>query len=340
MFENCTLPIISGISFLSKNQLSSGEFATIIAPKPDMKASINVKSPFFTALILHSLSHLNKSEDLNNITQRATNFLLQERDDTGYWRFFGKGSGIPPDLDDTCCALSALYIYGVDLDFETISTSLLRYRDNEGIFYTWLIDLYSDDGENENYANYIDWVVNANILFFYSLLKKPLPEVVDYLCRIVKEKVFINGSRYYNSSFSFAYCVSRIYAYSNAKRLQSTKPIIKGYLLDTQNNKGGWGNSLEDAMATVSLINLGVKGKRLEKAINNLLSLQESDGGWPIAPFFYYIYPSKIQFYGSRELNTAIALEALSKYLQTSGRSLSHPEGAHPQSGNKKVLGF
>lgn len=67
-------------------------------------------------------------------------------------------------------------------------------------------------------------------------------------------------------------------------------------------------------MATVSLINLGVKEKRLEKAIDNLLSLQESDGGWTIAPFSYYIYPKEKEFYGSRELNTAIALEALQKY--------------------------
>lgn len=325
MLESCTSSIKSGISFLSKNQLSSGEFATMISPKPDMKNSIYVKSPFFTALILHSLSHLNKSEDLNGITRKATNFLLQERDDTGYWRFFGKESGIPPDLDDTCCALSALYIYGVELDFETISESLLRYRDNKGIFNTWVLDLYSADGK-DNYVNYIDWVVNANILFFYSLLKTPLPEIVDYLCHIIKERMFIDGSKYYNSPFSFLYCVTRIYAYSNTKDFQSIKTILKGYLLNTQNNNGGWGNSLEDAMATVSLINLGVKGKSLEKAINNLLSLQESDGGWPIAPFSLYIYPKEKEFYGSRELNTVIALEALRKYYT---KALCHQTLTH-----------
>ncbi len=316
MLESCTSSIKSGISFLSENQLSSGEFATTIAPTPDMKDSIYVKSPFFTSLILYSLSHLNKSADLNDITRRASNFLLQERDDTGFWRFFGKESGIPPDLDDTCCALSALYIYGVELDFKTISNSLLKYRDKEGIFYTWVLDWYSANSKNEHYVNYTDWVVNANILFFYSLLKKPLPEIINYLCRVVKEKVFTNGSRYYNSPFSFLYCVTRIYAYNNAKDLQSTKPIIEKYLLDTQNDRGGWGNSLEDAMSTVGLINLGVKRKRLEKAIDNLLSLQDGDGGWPIAPFSYYIYPKEKEFYGSRELNTAVASEALLKYLQ------------------------
>ncbi|MDP3067029.1 MAG: hypothetical protein Q8N08_09865, partial [Methanobacteriaceae archaeon] len=154
----------------------------------------------------------------------------------------------------------------------------------------------------------------ANMLFFYSLLKKSLSEVAGYLCRVIKEKVFTTGSRYYNSPFSFLYCITRIYAYSNAKDLQLTKPIIKEYLLDMQNNKGGWGNSIEDAMATISLINLGVKGKNLEKAINNLLSLQASDGGWPIAPFSYYIYPKEKEFYGSRELNTAVVLEAIGKY--------------------------
>lgn len=313
MLGSCLKSLEKGILFIRGRQLSSGEFATMIARNPDMKDSMYVKSPFFTTLILHSLSHLNKSEYLNGITRRATSFLLQERDDSGYWRFFGKSSGIPPDLDDTCCALSALYIYGVGLDFETISNSLLKYRDSKGIFYTWVLDRYLDNGRN--YANYIDWVVNANIFFFYSLLKIPLLEVEDYLCRIIKKKVFINGSRYYNSPFSFPYCVTRIYAYDNSENLPSTKPILKGYLLDIQNNNGGWGNPLEDAMATVSLINLGLKWIKVEKAVNNLIGLQEDDGGWPIAPFSFYIYPSEIEFYGSRELTTAIAIEAISKYL-------------------------
>lgn len=304
-----------GVFFLKRRQLSSGEFPTMVSQKPEMKNPSYIKSPFFTALILHSIRHCNKLEEISNITQKAINFLIQERDDTGYWRFFGKGSNIPPDLDDTCCALSALYLYGTKLDYETIANSLLRYRNSEGIFNTWILNSCQASKKN-NYANYVDWVVNVNILFFYSLIKKPFPEIENYLCRIIRGKIFTNGSKYYNSPYSFIYFFTRLYADRQIKKFYLIIPVIKEYLLDTQNTNGGWGNSLEDAMSTISLIKTGFNGLELEKAINNLICFQENDGGWPISPFSFYKYPNEIFFYGSRELNTAIALDALWEYKE------------------------
>ena len=88
---------------------------------------------------------------------------------------------------------------------------------------------------------------------------------------------------------------------------------IKNYLLNKRNVVSEWGNNLENAMATVSLINCGYKGVEVEKAIDNLLKAQRPDGGWPNSAFFAGV-PEL--FYGSRELTTAIAVEALWKYLQ------------------------
>jgi hypothetical protein len=153
--------------------------------------------------------------------------------------------------------------------------------------------------------------VNANTLFFFSLIKIPIPEVTNHLCNIVEKKDFEDGSIYYYSPFSFIYCLSRAYADGGAIGLKPILGKIKSYLLNKQDTNGRWsGNILENAMATESLINCGYKGIVVDGAINNLLKAQKADGGWPNSAFFVGV-PEL--FYGSRELTTAIAIEVLWK---------------------------
>ncbi len=304
--------IREGISFLLTNQLISGEFSTTRAEKNDMKNSSCIKSIFFTTFVLHSLNQLKNDFPINETVRNAIKFLLNEKEGEGFWRFFGKGTHLPLDLDDTCCALSALFENNVELEYRTIANCLLNYRDNKGVFYTWILDRYSPKTHNE-LENDIDWVVNANVLFFFSLIKMPIPEVVDYICNIVKEKVFEDGSIYYYSPFGFIYCLSRAYADGEAVGLKPILEKIKNYLLNKQNVAGEWGNTLENAMASVSLINCGYKGIEVDRAINNLLKAQRADGGWPNGAFFAGV-PEL--FYGSRELSTAIVIEALWKYMK------------------------
>lgn len=310
MLKDYSAPIARGISFLKTRQLPSGEFATLRAKKSKMDDSSYVKSPFFTTFILHSLSFLKELGDINESVKKAADFLIAEKDDKDYWRFFGRNSYIPPDLDCTCCALSALYINGVELDYETIADTLLTYRNSEGAFHTWILDPTLINNKDVS-INPLDHVVNANILFFYSLIRKPLPQVVNYLCSIIKRKNFHN-SPYYDSPFSFIYCLTRAYTDGNVKDLQPILPVIKKYLLEKYDALEKQRDPLKNAQVAVSLINSGYRGYELDKAILNLIYTQDSDDGWPITSFFPF--PGKLEFYGSRELNTAIALEALWKY--------------------------
>lgn len=313
MLKDYSAPIARGISFLKTRQLPSGEFATLRAKKSKMDDSSYVKSPFFTTFILHSLSFLKELGNINESVKKAVDFLIAEKDDKDYWRFFGRNSYIPPDLDDTCCALSALYINGVGLDYKTIADSLLTYQNSDGAFHTWIFDPDLINNKDDS-INPIDHMVNENILLFYSLIRKPIPQVVNYLSSIVKRKRFHN-SPYYNSPLSSIYCLTRAYADGNAKGLRPALPVIKKYLLEKFNATKNWRDPLKNAIAAVGLINVGFRGLELDKAIHNLMNTQKSDGGWPISSFFSF--PRKIEFYGSRELNTAIALEALYKYQKS-----------------------
>jgi hypothetical protein len=302
--------IRKGISFLLSKQLNSGEFSTTRAKKISMENASYIKSIFLNTFVLHSLNQLKNVFSINETVQNATKFLLNEKEGEGFWRFFGKGTHLPLDLDDTCCALSALFINGVELEYKTIAGYLLNYRDKRGIFYTWILDRYLPK-TSSYFENDIDWVVNANTLFFFSLIKIPIPEVTNHLCNIVEKKDFEDGSIYYYSPFSFIYCLSRAYADGGAIGLKPILGKIKSYLLNKQDTNGRWsGNILENAMATESLINCGYKGIVVDGAINNLLKAQKADGGWPNSAFFVGV-PEL--FYGSRELTTAIAIEVLWK---------------------------
>lgn len=128
------------ISFLSKSQFRSGEFPTMRWKRNSIKDISYVKTVFTTSFILHSLKHVGRFLNINKISKKAIRFLLNEMEN-GLWRFYGKGSRIHFDLDTTCCALASLKEHSVDLDYEITATKLLNYRNIQGVFNTWILDV-------------------------------------------------------------------------------------------------------------------------------------------------------------------------------------------------------
>ena len=303
-----------GICFLSDRQLPSGEFATMRWEKPKVEAASYVKSVFVTSFVLHSLREMVNFIQVKEISQQAIKFLLSEMEQNGLWRFFGKNSHIHFDVDDTCCILASLKEWGVRMNYYSQASLLLKYRNNQGLFYTWILDV---DPPFEKKDNNIDRVVNANALFFYSLLDRPLPEVEHYLIQVVETDAFQQRSPYYDSPFAFIYCLTRAYADGCNSTLGSAVTGIKDYLLHAKERNKLCGDPLEGALAAVGLLNCGGKTTESTQAVEYLLSMQEEDGGWPIGIFHTDgPYTEYRIAYGSRELTTAIALEAVSKYLK------------------------
>lgn len=303
-----------GICFLSDRQLPSGEFATIRWEKPKVEAASYVKSVFVTSFVLHSLREMENFIQVKEISQQAIKFLLSEMEQNGLWRFFGKNSHIHFDVDDACCILASLKEWGVRMNYYSQASLLLKYRNNQGLFYTWILDV---DPPSKKEDNNIDRVVNANALFFYSLLDRPLPEAEHYLIQVVETGEFLQRSPYYDSPFTFIYCLTRAYADGCNSTLGSAVTGIKGYLLHAKGRNKLCGDPLEGALAAVGLLNCGGKTTESTQAVEYLLSMQEEDGGWPIGIFHTEgPYTEYRIAYGSRELTTAIALEAVSKYLK------------------------
>lgn len=288
--------------FLDKEQHSSGAFGIRMSRDPSLKGVDNAHSPFFAALVLHSLHRLNGMPSVRGIVQKAAGYLLQEREDSGYWRFFGKSSDTAPDVDSTACALAALRLNGIEIDYDSAAGALLKHCDADGMFATWIWEK----------PNYTDWVVNANTLYFFTLIEKKLPAIEDHLCRVIRSGEFRGGSGYYKSPISGLYYFSKLYAARKIEKFQLVLPDIREYLLSRQKGHGGWGNPLEDIMAVLTLLNIGFRCAAVEKAVDRVRSQQQPDGGWPETAFSYYLGPDGVCFYGSRALTTAMALEMLS----------------------------
>lgn len=285
---------------------------------PNMHVSRYVNSPFITTFVLHSFNYLKTTPPIKKMKKKAISFLIEDMESPCIWRFFGKYSSILADIDDTSCALAVLAESGIHVDRDVLSF-LLNLRLENGSFYTWFLERYSFQGfpysDLLNLKDHVDWTVNANVLYLYSILGSAPPEgLCEYLNSIVNSGSYFKESVFYCSSYAFTYMLTRAYADGGASCVNASFPQLGQYLLNTQKQDGSWGNELETALATVSLLNIGYEGKELDSAINRILDMQQQNGGWPISVFCTG-RPLSLPYFGSEELTTGICLEALGKYL-------------------------
>lgn len=185
------------IEYLGSNQLESGELPLFCFSKGTLFQPRYLKTVFLTAFqsVLHGDI---KNKDLQKITQNSNSFLKAERSSNGLWRFFGKDSDIDPDIDDTFAALCALRTDKETMEsLPDILNQLFLLRSKSGLFYTWF----------RKTNNTIDLTVNANLLFYLSVLgvdKEILYDLLDSIFSSIRRAdTFI--SRYYLSTFTFTF---------------------------------------------------------------------------------------------------------------------------------------
>lgn len=304
----------NGYNFLESTQLPSGEFPTTqwfgdISSSRTLK--IPIKSVFVSSFVLHSLKYINKLVNTRTTAKKAIEFLLGEMEDNGFWRFYGKNTILVPDTDCTCCILSALKEWSVKIDYEAISERLLTFRNKNKVFRTWIFENKTVSQGKPNRE--IDWVVNANALYFYSLIDKSLPQVEQYLLSRIEKGRIRYPSRYY-PFLSGIYCLTRALSNSNENKFEPAIAEISNLL--TKNVKKGFQDSLSVALQACSLLDCSSEKASITPSINYLISNQESDQGWREGIFFNApIKNTGIVFkWGGESITSALALEAISRY--------------------------
>ena len=306
--------ILQGIDYLYLQQQKDGSFLSFSSPNPqDFANALQFHSTFSTSLILDSLCTHTQTQQLHRIKQKAASFLLGQK--STYWSFNywarnskqAKQLPYPDDLDDTSCALAALFHYDSKIIDGSVLAHVVRLLTASeikegGPYRTWLVV----DTANKVWKD-IDVAVNSNVAYFLSLQEIELPQLTSYIedC-IVNNKLL---SPYYPTDYPIIYFISRFY---NGKY----KDALIKILLTKKTSEHNWDNPLNTALAISAIINLQGPVDKLDKSVLYLLQTQ-IEGSWKPDPFYAGVNPKKDKpyFAGSSTLTTAFCLEALNKYF-------------------------
>ncbi|MBI4177277.1 MAG: hypothetical protein HY516_02825 [Candidatus Aenigmarchaeota archaeon] len=185
----------------------------------------------------------------------------------------------------------------------------------DNLYYSWILELIGKNKTlHKQTFSYVGCEENLNALSYFSFTNKSF-DSHDAVCTYLKESMIARNYQccmYCASPYVLFYLYTRAYSDARATCLQEGVNIITEELVKNQGKDGCWGSPLDTSMATVSLINAGYEGPSLKRAVSCILARQRGDGGWDkdvIAPAD-----------GSREITTAVSLEALAKYETQDGK--------------------
>lgn len=338
--ESRKAAIARGLSYLSSHQLPSGQFPVqATSHYKQGNPVVDDASPFATAHVLYSLSFFQEVEVQSMLTP-ALIYLKREMGRTGLWRYWNRdavwegrkiNAFIPADLDDTANHSWILCRYGIS--FPDNRSLLLHNRDHRGLFHTWFVPRLKAVTDyrywiavlreitfgrmilfwqiTEASYNDVDAVVNANVLLYLGRCSATVP-VIDWLSRIVEEGREQDSDKWYRDLFTFHYALSRCH-HEGISGFEHLYDLIIKRLAAEQHSDGSFGTEpMHTALALNTLLNYDVDTELpwIRAALHSLIIQQAPDGSWPSAPY-YYGGPQQSVSWGSRELTTALCLEAL-----------------------------
>jgi hypothetical protein len=295
-----------GIAALRAMQRPSGELPTYASRRADMAdARPFACSVYASTFVVHALRHWAGHAEAAHVCARAAEHLRAQRNDDGSWSYEGRAtSRVPPDLDDTACAVAALLLLGE-------RPGLAFYRllwENEaapgGPYYTWV-------GVNRGgqlLGRHLDALVNANILLCAALAGQALPGLLAYLLDVTAPARFADASDYCLSPHLLLYALARAHADGPIPELA---PALRNGVAACR--------AVADPLQLACLVNgLLALGERDAAAplLSALLDAQLADGSWPIAAA-HSGYPPN--FDGAPALTTAIALDAIGRWIAIAG---------------------
>ncbi len=310
MQRDITDAIQKGLRFIATQQKSDGSFESYLSTQQyALDTKQPVRTTFIPSLILSAVAAVDEAHDHPTIRPKIVNFLLSQKSDLwsfNYWvsdEPLRKSRNYPDDLDDTFCALIALYKTKHELVTPaalSAAVKLLLSTEKQvgGPYRTWLVHHDSDKPWLD-----IDPAVNSNVLYFLSLVAEPTPTLRAYIEQLIKTGAL--KSPYYPNELQSIYYLSSAYTGSYVKQLLQ---VISSVL-----DKSEQYIPLYAALAMTAHINLDQTVEANE--ITQLLASQRPDGSWPSAGFCIDQRVGSYTYYnGCAALTTAFVLEALGLY--------------------------
>ncbi len=255
------------------------------------------KEIFSTAVILHSYTSL-PNDIIESMCQEILNHDGQHKLRWCFYKNEARPENFPDDLDTTSMVLSFLLNHN-KLNREGIIPVAEQMIDNRNV--EGVIQVYFDDNRPR-----IDAIVAINVLYLMHQIgygeRNELKETEAFVFNFLTSNEYLKGTRYYPAPDVFLFFLSRLIVDFPDKFEKFYKPLTE--MLIARVNCSTF--PLERALRIIALKKLGIVNR---VDFLKLLDTQLEDGGWPVYGLF--IAPRSNTYFGSRELSTAFALEAL-----------------------------
>jgi hypothetical protein len=296
-----TTDIDRGLAFLEADQRPSGEYLVLRGRLQNLADGEELRSIFGTAFVARTLMRYERNERAQRALERARDFLRAERDTNGLWRYFGKGSHIYPDADDTAYALLVLPSQADDI---IVIDAILKNRDRSGAVLTWFHDR---PRRFRRARNVVDAVVNANVYTLLCDRARSVDDLRTYLEGVLFEGSFSAGTPYYPSPLFFLYAMAGVTDDLSREAAGCIEAEIVRRLSVISD-----GPVIDAALACAALVACGHGDEKgLTPLLERIRAAQQEDGGWEPAGAFGGTFQGGRAWYGSRALTTALCLQAI-----------------------------
>jgi hypothetical protein len=238
------------------------------------------------------------SRTVTKIRSRIRRFLAWQESVRGAWSFFGSGSALPPDIDTTACAASALLdapIARRERDIERPARMLLQFREPSG----WLENAGSRGGRPVELTAGIRTVGTANALRYLALAGME----TDGLEIVLREELDSGDRDRHRMAFLFA--LVRAFRAANLD-IDTIAAAVTGETIEHYLPGSRFAGPLTTACAMHVLLDLNYEGEALLRGRDALAAILEPTAGRRMEGL---ADPNC----GSAALTTALAMTALAR---------------------------
>ena len=217
--------IQKGVEFLDKTQKENGGFVCLTSIQFDnYKDAKKVPAIVSTNIVLSSLIHLKETDKVKEVKNKAAKFLLSQKSNHWSFNYWFRDSKeykkipYPDDLDDTFCALAALYEHNSKIFDGNVMGKIINMltiaEEKEGGPYNMWLTPRNPRATGEKWHD-IDLVVNSNVAFFLYLNNITLPKLNAFIEKSVDENDYEFPYNTIYPCIYFIFCYLIIFAKQN-----------------------------------------------------------------------------------------------------------------------------
>lgn len=329
---------LRALAFIKKDQ-GAEDALPLQLMNPD-RTDRTVFSSAYAALALS----FDESPESLAIRHKLVRYIAQEREWPALWRYWGKKSLVPYDLDDSTLCPFVLEKHGIN--YSRTDWLLYLHRRREGQFYAWMMHgnvwtwnpmywililrnftparlhfRYFGLWKTSGASNPFQYHVISNVHIVQYLGDTPRSAAaIDWIMDTVRKGREVEHEIYYRDPEFLYLGIGRAYV-AGIKRFANIRDVLLLRIRDRIGADGQIGrNAFTTAAAVAAMLHMDYTGPEVDNGMNWLLQAQDDEGAWPAAGLDYAAAPPTETCWGSRSLTTSVGVEALVLYQKRIGR--------------------